>query len=65
MTADELLERLHDKHGNYLAEITVERDEDGTYNVNVALSTPSDEPIGLISYNARTLTHALEHAVNS
>ncbi len=63
MTADDLLKTLHDQHGDYLAEVSVE-DYDGHLNINVALSKiPSDEALGIVSFNAPTLEEALTKAV--
>jgi hypothetical protein len=59
MTTDEAIQKLHDTHGDFLAEISVEN-YDGHLNVNVALSKiPTDEAIHLISFNAPTLGQAI------
>lgn len=63
MTVDEAIKKLHDRHGDYLAEVSVD-EWDGYLNVNVALSKlPSNDALGIISFNAPTLEQALAEAV--
>jgi hypothetical protein len=63
VTTDDLLRTIHERHGDYLAEVSVEEWE-GNLNVNVALSTlPSEDALGVISFNGPTLETALTNAV--